>query len=58
VPANLPLDQDAATGIFAAPEGGACLAALIELHATGFARASDRVVLVNTGTGLKYSYLF
>ncbi len=47
-----------ATGIFAAPEGGACLAALIELRAAGFVRESDSVVLFNTGTGLKYSHLF
>jgi threonine synthase len=48
----------AATGIFAAPEGGACLAALIELREAGFVRESDQVVLFNTGTGLKYSHLF
>lgn len=48
----------AATGIFAAPEGGACLAALIELRAAGFVGEHDRVVLFNTGTGLKYSHLF
>ncbi len=41
-------------GIFAAPEGGATLAALARLRATGAVRAEERVVLFNTGTGLKY----
>lgn len=48
----------AATGIFAAPEGGACLAALAQLRDAGEVRADDRVVLFNTGTGLKYAHLF
>src|SRR5258708_17630156 len=41
-------------GIFAAPAGGATLAALARLRATGAVRAEERVVLFNTGTGLKY----
>lgn len=41
-------------GVFAAPEGGATLAALRALAARGELRRSDRVVLFNTGTGLKY----
>jgi threonine synthase len=41
-------------GIFAAPEGAACVAALKKLLASGFLKASDRVVLYNTGSGLKY----
>jgi len=41
-------------GIFAAPEGGATLAALRRLHAIGFIAREDSVVLFNTGTGLKY----
>jgi len=41
-------------GVFAAPEGGATLAAVRELAARGELRRSDRVVLFNTGTGLKY----
>jgi threonine synthase len=41
-------------GIFAAPEGGATLAALVRLRERGDVRADERVVLFNTGTGLKY----
>ncbi len=40
-------------GIFAAPEGGAALAAYRKLCATGFFKPEDTVVLFNTGTGLK-----
>ncbi len=41
-------------GIFAAPEGGACVAALAKLLASGFLKFSDRIVIYNTGSGLKY----
>ena len=41
-------------GIFAAPEGAATLAALIELRRHGWVQADERVVLFNTGSGLKY----
>jgi threonine synthase len=41
-------------GVFAAPEGAAALAAYWKLRESGFLRASDRVVLFNTGSGLKY----
>ena len=41
-------------GIFACPEGGATLAALETLLAQGWASPEERVVLFNTGTGLKY----
>ncbi|HWK31247.1 MAG TPA: pyridoxal-phosphate dependent enzyme, partial [Terriglobales bacterium] len=41
-------------GIFAAPEGAACLVAYNKLRAQGFLRESDKVVLFNTGSGLKY----
>lgn len=41
-------------GIFAAPEGGAALAAYRKLRASGFFQAEDKVVLFNTGSGLKY----
>jgi threonine synthase len=41
-------------GIYAAPEGAACVSALEKLLASGFLKPSDRVVLYNTGTGLKY----
>jgi threonine synthase len=41
-------------GIYAAPEGAACVAALGKLLANGFLQRSDRIVIYNTGTGLKY----
>ena len=41
-------------GVFAAPEGAACLVAYNKLRAEGFLRESDKVVLFNTGSGLKY----
>lgn len=41
-------------GLFAAPEGAACLAAYKMLLRDGFLKASDKVVLFNTGSGLKY----
>ncbi len=41
-------------GMFACPEGAACVAALEKLVAGGFVTASDRVVIYNTGSGLKY----
>ncbi len=51
-------DLTAATGVCAAPEGGACLAALRSLRASGFIQPDDDVVLFNTGTGLKYAEAF
>jgi threonine synthase len=44
----------AASGIDICPEGGAAWAALLDLAASGFVRPDDRVVLFNTGTGVKY----
>jgi threonine synthase len=41
-------------GIFACPEGGATLAALRRLVDSGQIDREERVVLFNTGTGLKY----
>ncbi len=41
-------------GIFAAPEGAATLAALPHLLANGWISPDERVVLFNTGSGLKY----
>jgi threonine synthase len=41
-------------GIFAAPEGAACVAALRKLLTSGFLKPADRIVLYNTGSGLKY----
>jgi threonine synthase len=41
-------------GIFAAPEGAASLVAYRKLLAIGFLKPEDKVVLFNTGSGLKY----
>jgi threonine synthase len=41
-------------GIFAAPEGAATLAALEQLVQNGWVRSDERIVLFNTGSGLKY----
>jgi threonine synthase len=41
-------------GVFAAPEGAASLAAYQVLLKQGFLKPSDKVVLFNTGSGLKY----
>jgi len=42
------------TGILACPEGAACLPAALRLEAEGWIRPGERVVLFNTGSGLKY----
>jgi threonine synthase len=42
-------------GIYAAPEGAACVAAAARLLASGFLKRTDRMVLYNTGSGLKYA---
>lgn len=41
-------------GIFAAPEGGACVPALRKLIERGKVKLGERVVLFNTGSGIKY----
>jgi threonine synthase len=41
-------------GIFAAPEGAACLVVYRKLRASGFFKSEDVVVLFNTGSGMKY----
>ena len=48
----------AATGVSACPEGGSCLSALRVLLSDGRVRPGDRVVLFNTGSGLKYAEAF
>ncbi len=45
-------------GLFACPEGAATLAGLRRMIADGQVDADERVVLFNTGTGLKYTDLF
>ena len=42
-------------GIFLSPEGATATAAYDELIRTGFLKSEDRVVLFNTGAGLKYT---
>jgi threonine synthase len=41
-------------GLFASPEGAACLAAYRMLLKQGFLKPTEKVVLFNTGSGLKY----
>ena len=41
-------------GVFTAPEGGACYAALKTLLAANQVKPDDTVVIFNTSTGLKY----
>jgi threonine synthase len=41
-------------GIFAAPEGGACVAAARHLLKAGFLQPEEQIVIYNTGSGLKY----
>lgn len=45
-------------GIFAAPEGGATLAALKNLLKNGWIKNDESVVLFNTGSGHKYMHLW
>ena len=48
----------AATGIFTAPEGAACLPALRKLIADGSVVEGETVVIFNTGSGVKYLEAF
>src|SRR5688572_29331976 len=48
----------AAEGLFCAPEGAACLPALRKLIDEGQVRPEERVVLFNTGAGVKYLEAF
>lgn len=48
----------AATGIFCAPEGAACLPALRKLIDAGQINSGETVVLFNTGSGIKYLETF
>jgi threonine synthase len=48
----------AATGIFCAPEGAACLPALRKLIDVGQVNSGETVVLFNTGSGIKYLEAF
>ncbi len=44
----------AAEGLFVAPEGAACFAALTPLLERGQIRPEERIVVFNTGSGIKY----
>jgi len=41
-------------GIFASPEGAACVAAAERLLQSGFLQSDEQMVIYNTGSGLKY----
>ncbi len=45
-------------GLFVAPEGAACFVALKKLRAAGKISSGERVVIFNTGSGIKYLDLF
>ena len=51
-------EMGAAEGIFAAPEGAACLPALRKLIEREFVHEGETVVLFNTGSGIKYLEAF
>jgi threonine synthase len=41
-------------GLFICPEGAACISAVRKLRASGWLTGGEQVVLLNTGSGLKY----
>jgi threonine synthase len=47
----------ASEGIFSAPEGAATVSAASKLASDGWIQPDERVVLFNTGTGMKYMHL-
>ena len=51
-------EMASAEGIFVAPEGGACLPALKRMIENGAIGKDERVVIFNTGSGLKYLECF
>ena len=48
------LELASSEGLFVAPEGGACVAALRKLVGAGALQADEEIVIYNTGSGLKY----
>ena len=48
------MEFGATEGLFVAPEGAACLAAVKQLASDGWIRPDERVVIFNTGSGHKY----
>ncbi len=55
---NATREIGAAEGVFCAPEGAACLPALRKLMQAGAVDKTDRIVLFNTGAGVKYLEAF
>ena len=51
---RITLEVGSREGLFVAPEGAACFAALKSLLAEGKIRADERIVIFNTGSGIKY----
>jgi len=51
-------DVGASDGLFICPEGGACFAALKLLRSAGKIASGERVVVFNTGSGIKYLEAF
>ena len=47
-------DVGAKEGLFVSPEGAACFAALKSLRLTGKVASGERVIIFNTGSGIKY----
>jgi threonine synthase len=47
-------DVGSKEGLFVSPEGAACFAAFKSLHRAGKVASGERVVIFNTGSGLKY----
>ena len=48
----------AAEGLFVAPEGAACFAALKRLRRSGWVKPDEKILVFNTGAGLKYLECF
>jgi threonine synthase len=48
----------AAEGLFCAPEGAACLPALRKMIEQNLVKEGERVVIFNTGAGVKYLEAF
>ncbi len=51
---NAAAELASSEGLFIAPEGGACLAALYKLRKSGFLKKNERILIYNTGSGYKY----
>lgn len=51
-------EMGATEGIFAAPEGAACAVAIRKMLEAGQVGADERIVLFNTGSGVKYLEFF